>query len=89
MTTTILKEVITFLLGRKYYGATFCLRGVSEYQFNSVIYTSKEAMLLHKQEMDDNRTYKWIETFSFRSRKDYPLGPCVWDTRLVRQHCQA
>lgn len=70
-TTTILTEIAAFLLGRKYYANIIHTRGSKRCEISSYIFLSKADAEAHKESLEDNRSYKWVETISFRSRNDY------------------
>lgn len=76
MTTTVLKEIGAFLLGRRYWANVVRQRwpdrdrgirdGLSEF-----IFTSREDAEEHRRTLEYNSSWKWIATVSFRSRKDF------------------
>jgi hypothetical protein len=70
-TTTILTEIAAFLLGRKYYANIIHTRGSKRCEISSYIFLSKADAEAHKESLEDNRSYKCVETISFRSRNDY------------------
>ena len=70
-TTTILTEILAFILGRKYYANIIHTRGTAKCEVSSFIFLSKDDADAHRESLDDNRSYKFVETVSFRSRRDY------------------
>lgn len=70
-TTTILKEIIATLLGRKYYANIIYTRGTSKCEISSFIFRSKQEALAHRNALENNLSFKYVETVSFRSRIDY------------------
>lgn len=70
-TTTVLTEIMAFLFGRKYYANIVNTKGTKKCEISSYIFLSKEDALRHRDAMEDNLSYKVIDTISFRSRKDY------------------
>lgn len=70
-TTTILSEIIAFLFGRKYYANIINTKGTKRCEISSYIFLSKKDARRHRKDLENNLTYKDIETVSFRSRIDY------------------
>ncbi|MEO5026384.1 hypothetical protein [Bacteroides stercoris] len=56
MTSTVLKEIMAFLFGRKYYAN---------------IVATKEAANRHRLEIETTLSFRFVETVSFRSRRIY------------------
>lgn len=71
MTTTPLQEILAFLLGRKYYANIVNRRGVVDKGLCEFIFRTKEQAEQHKNALTFNRSFEYIETISFRSRKEY------------------
>lgn len=71
MQTTVLKEVIAFLLGRKYYANIVATKGTDKTELCSYIFKSKEEANKHRDDLQTTLTFLFIETISFRSRKEY------------------
>ena len=71
MQTTVLKEIIAFILGRKYYANIINMKGTTDGELCSFIFTSKEDADKHKETIMDSLSFRFIETISFRSRKNY------------------
>ncbi len=71
MNTTVLEEIIAFLFGRKYYANVINRKGTDELSLSCFIFKSKEEAMAHKKSLEDNRSFMYIETVSFRSHKDY------------------
>lgn len=69
MNSTVLKEIIAFLFGRKYYANIVATRGVSKQEICSFIFSTRQAAERHRQELDSTLSYRYVETVSFRSRK--------------------
>lgn len=70
-TTTPLREILAFIFGRKYYANIVNTRGTSKCEISSFIFLSAEDADLHRRDLEDNRSYKYITTVSFRSRRDF------------------
>lgn len=71
MNSTVLKEIIAFLFGRKYYANIINTRGTVKCEICSYIFSTKEAAEKHRQSIEGTMSYSYIETVSFRSRRDY------------------
>ena len=72
MNTTVLKEIIAFILGRKYYANIINTRGVDKCEICSFIFHSREEAERHRRDVESTMTFQFVETVSFRSRMDYP-----------------
>ena len=70
-TTTILTEIIAFILGRKYYANIIHTRGTNKCEVSSFIFRSKKEANDHRDSLESNLSYKFVETVSFRSRREY------------------
>ena len=71
MNETVLQSIIAHLLGHKYYVNIINTIGTDKCETTSFIHHSKEEAEAHKREIRSTRSYMWIETVSFRSRKVY------------------
>ena len=72
MHSTVLTEIIAFLLGRKYYANIIATKGVAKQEICSYIFTSREDAQRHRRDIDNTLSFRFIETVSFRSRKICP-----------------
>ncbi|MEZ3589630.1 MAG: hypothetical protein K1V84_01165 [Muribaculaceae bacterium] len=70
-TITLLREITAFLLGRKYYANIVHTRGTTNHEISSYIFLTKADAAAHRDALRDNRSYRYVETVSFRSRRDY------------------
>ncbi len=71
MNTTVLKEIIAFIFGRKYYANIIHTKGTDKTEISSYIFSTKEAAGKHRLEIDNTLSFSFAETISFRSRKRY------------------
>lgn len=71
MNSTVLTEIIAFLLGRKYYANVIITRGVAGHELCSYIFRTKQEAEEHRQQLDTTLSFRFVETISFRSRKEY------------------
>lgn len=67
----LLNKILTHLLGNKYYANIINTRGTSKCEISCFIFHTKEEALKHKFSLDTTRSFMFIETVSFRSRKKY------------------
>lgn len=71
MTTTIINEVLAFLLGRKYYANIVGTRGTDKTELCSYIFRTRQEADRHRDSLATTLSFLYIETVSFRSRKEY------------------
>lgn len=69
MHSTVLTEIIAFLLGRKYYANIIATKGVAKQEICSYIFATREAAENHRMEIETTMSFRFVETVSFRSRK--------------------
>ena len=69
MKTTILTEVIAFLIGYKYYANIITTKGTNKIEISSFIFTSIEEANAHRERLNATLSFDVVETISFRSRK--------------------
>lgn len=69
MYSTVLKEIMAFLLGRKYYANIIATKGVAKQEICSYIFATREAAERHRLEIETTMSFLFIETVAFRSRK--------------------
>ena len=72
---SLLTMLTRHLLGRKYYANIVVSAGSFDYGISNYIFRTKEEADRHKQTLENNRSFDYVETISFRSRnqdyKDY------------------
>lgn len=71
MHSTVFKEIIAFLFGRKYYANIIATKGVAKQEICSYIFATREAAERHRIEIETTLSFRFVETISFRSRKIY------------------
>lgn len=71
MQTTVLKEIIAFLFGRKYYANIVGTKGTDKMEICSYIFRTKKEADRHREALMGTLSFRYIETISFRSRKEY------------------
>lgn len=67
----LLNKILTHIFGRKYYANTINTRGTDKCEICCFIFHTKEEAMQHKLTLDGTRSFLFIETISFRSRKQY------------------
>lgn len=67
----LLNKILTHILGNKYYANIINTRGTSKCEISCFIFHSKEEALEHKIKLDTTRSFMFVETVSFRSKKKY------------------
>ncbi len=70
-TKTVINAIIEFVLGKKYYANIINTRGTRRCEISSIIFLTRKEADKHRMELLGTLSYLWIETISFRSRKDY------------------
>lgn len=68
----ILQKVIAFLLGYKYYANVVNRKGTAEMEMCCYIFATKREAMEHKADLAFNRSFRYVETVSFRSRTEFP-----------------
>ena len=71
MNTTVLKEIIAFIFGRKYYANIIATKGTTRQEICSYIFATRQAAERHKRDIETTLSFQFIETISFRSRRVY------------------
>lgn len=72
--------VIEYLFGRKYWANIVNARGTLKGELASFIFTSRKDADDHRLRLMTNASFQWLETVSFRSRKNYDQ-----DQKTVRE----
>jgi hypothetical protein len=75
---SILSNVIDHIFGRKYYLNVVNVLGTAECEVCCYIFTTKQEADEHRRDLRDNRTLKFVETISFRSRLSYYNNRRKW-----------
>lgn len=71
MKKTLIQTVIDYILGNKYYANIVNTKGTGKIEICSFIFGSKEQAEKHRKTLDYTRSFLFIETICFRSRKTY------------------
>lgn len=68
---TLLTKIIDFLFGKKYYANIINTRGTDKCEVTSFIHRTKQEAEKHRRVIEAGMSFIYIETISFRSRKEY------------------
>lgn len=68
---TVLEAIIAHIFGHKYYANIVNRVGTPTTEVSSFIHHSRAEAEAHRREIESTRSFLWIETISFRSRKNY------------------
>ena len=71
MKETVLQAIIAHIFGHKYYANIINTKGTDRIEISSFIHHSKEEAEHHRMEIESTRSFLYVETISFRSRKRY------------------
>lgn len=71
MNYSILQAIMAFIFGHKYYANIICSRGTDRYEVCSYIFLNRYQADMHRRRIEQTRSFDFIETISFRSRKEY------------------
>lgn len=69
MQTTLLNEILSLILGRKYYAIAVREIGINRIVILDRIYTSKEDVNKKIKDLESVASFTYFTTISFRSRK--------------------
>ena len=71
MNETVLTRIVAFILGHKYYANIVNTRGTFKNEICSYIFPTREAADRHRESLEMTASFQFVETISFRSRKEY------------------
>ncbi len=67
----LLNLILNHIFGRKYYANIINTRGTDRCEICCFIFHNRQEAEDHRRSLNDNRSFMYIETISFRSRKEY------------------
>ena len=73
MRKSVIELIGECLLGKRYYACVVNTRGTSKCEMACYIFDDREAVERYKRGLMDNLSYQWVETITFRSRKEYKV----------------
>jgi hypothetical protein len=65
----IIQAIIAMILGQKYWANIINTRGTAKCEISCFIFDTREKADEHARSLDTNRSYGFVETISFRSRR--------------------
>ena len=68
---TVFQSIVAHIFGHKYYANILNRRGTEITEVSSFIFRSREEAEEHREALEGNRSYRVVETVSFRSRRIY------------------
>lgn len=68
---SVLTKITDRLFGRKYYINIINLVGTGKCEASCFIFPTLEMAISHKESLKFNRSYQYVETISFRTKKQY------------------
>jgi hypothetical protein len=68
----LIEAIIAMFSGQKYWANIINTRGTDRCELSCFIFTTKEDADKHRRDLETNASFMYIETVSFRSRKQYP-----------------
>ena len=71
MKESVLQAIIAFVFGHKYYANIVNTRGTDKCELTSFIFRTKKEAEKHRKALESTRTFDYIETVTFRSRREY------------------
>lgn len=68
---TVLQKIIQLFFGRKYYAVVVNRIGTFDEEIASFVFKNMDEVEKYKRELQLNSTYRYVETISFWSKRDY------------------
>ena len=65
------EKIGTWLLGRRYWANVINVRGTDKCELCCFIFHTRAEADEHRRTVDGTASFMWVETVSFRSRKEY------------------
>lgn len=67
----IIESILALVFGQKYWANIINTRGTDRCELSCFIFTTEEDADKHRQDLEANMTFLYVETISFRSRRQY------------------
>lgn len=67
----IIQSIIALVLGQQYWANIINTRGTDRCEIACFIFTTRDDADKHRRDLEHNASFMWVETVSFRSRKQY------------------
>ena len=71
MKETVIQSIVAWFIGHKYYANIINTRGTDNAEISCFIFHTREEAEDHRRTIENTRSFLYIETISFRSRKVY------------------
>lgn len=71
MRETVWESIVAMLIGHKYYANIINTRGTDKLEICSFIFRSRAEAEEHRRTLETTRSFLYVETVTFRSRKEY------------------
>lgn len=68
---TVLEKIISHIFGYKYYANIINPVGTFNYEISCFIFRTKKEADEHRESINRMRSFNFIQTISFRSRREY------------------
>lgn len=68
----IIQSILAMLLGQQYWANIINTRGTDRCELCCYIFTTKEDAEQHRRDLESTASFMYVETVSFRSRRQYP-----------------
>ena len=65
----LFEEITDFVMGKRYYAVIIGERGSNRYYVASEIHSTKASSEAHRRRIEQTRTFVYITTITFRTRK--------------------
>lgn len=65
----IIQSIIAMILGQQYWANIINTRGTAKCEISCFIFDTREKADEHARSLDDNRSFGFVETISFRSKR--------------------
>jgi len=67
----IIQSILAMLLGQQYWANIINTRGTDRCELCCYIFTTKEDAEQHRRDLESTASFMFVETVSFRSRRQY------------------
>ena len=67
----IIEAIFALILGNKYWANIINTRGTDRCELSCFIFTTQEDAEQHRRDLETNASFMYVETVTFRSRKQY------------------
>lgn len=68
---SLLEQIIAHIFGHKYYANIINMKGTLKPEVSSFIFCTRREADAHREKIQWNQSFQYLETISFRSRNNY------------------